>query len=93
MAFTALRFPYVILCPNLMTVQTSKGNVPRIYKELIIRILTFEYEKLLLLKSTQNEVTSNIASDKQNNLTQTYYICHRMISYFRQVMVICFASY
>ena len=51
----------MILCPNLMTVQTSKGKVPHTYKELLRRIMTFEYEELLLLKSPQNKVVSNIA--------------------------------
>ena len=64
MIFTALQFSYVILCPNLMTVQTSKGKVPYIYKEL--RIMAFDYEKLLLLKSMQNKVASNIVIIKQN---------------------------
>ena len=63
--FTALRFPYVVICPNLMTVQTSKGKVPYIYKELIRRIMTFEYEKVLV---------SNIVITKQNKASQTYYI-------------------
>ena len=44
--FTASRFPDVILCKNLMTMQTSKGKVPHTYKKLISRITTFEYEKL-----------------------------------------------
>ena len=66
MIFTALQFPYVILCPNLMTAQTSKGKVPYIYKELIRIILTLEYVKLLLSKSMQNKVTSNIVITKQN---------------------------
>ena len=43
--FTTLQFPYSILCPNLMTVQTGKGKVSYICKELIRGILTFEYEK------------------------------------------------
>ena len=63
--FTTSRFPYVILCPNVMTVQTSKGKVPHIYKELIIRIIGFEYEKLLLLKSSQNRVASNISTTRK----------------------------
>ena len=33
--FTASRFPYVILCPNLITVRASKGKTPHTYKELI----------------------------------------------------------
>ena len=61
MIFTASRYPYVILCTNLMTVQISKGKVPRNFKELIRTIMTFEYEKLLLLMSPQNKVASNIA--------------------------------
>ena len=32
--FTPLRFPYMILCPNLMTVQTCEGKVPHTHKEL-----------------------------------------------------------
>ena len=48
-----------------MTVQTSKGKVPYIYKELIRRIMTFEYEKVLV---------SNIVITKQNKASQTYYI-------------------
>ena len=44
-----------------MTVQTTKGKAPNTCKELIRRILTFEYEKLLLLKSPENKVTSSIA--------------------------------
>ena len=38
-----------------MTVKT-KGKVKHISKELIIRIIKFEFEKLLLLKSPQNNV-------------------------------------
>ena len=49
-----------------MTVQTRKGKVPYIYKELIRRIMTFEYEKLLLLKSMQNKMATNIVIIKQN---------------------------
>ena len=38
--------------------------------------MTFEYENLLLLKSTQNNVTSNIAiTEKKNKASQTYHIC------------------
>ena len=57
-----------------MTVNTSKGKVPHIYKELIRRIITFEYKKLLLLKSLQNKVKTNIAITKQNKTSQTYYM-------------------
>ena len=46
--FTASQFPYVILCPNLIIVQT--GQVPH---RRIRRIIAFEYEMLLLLKSPQ----------------------------------------
>ena len=42
------------------------AEVPYIYKELIRRIMTFEYEKLLLLKSMQNKVETNIVIIKQN---------------------------
>ena len=66
MVFTALQLRYVILSPNLMKVQTSKGKVTHLYKELIRRVMTLEYEKLLLLKSTQNKGTSNILRAKQN---------------------------
>ena len=41
-----------------MTMQTNKRKLPHIYKELIRRILTFEFEKLLLLKSPQNKGAS-----------------------------------
>ena len=58
-----------------MTVETSKGKVPHIYKEIIRRIITFEYEKLPLLKSSENKVASNIAITKQNKASQTYRIC------------------
>ena len=64
--FATLQFPYVILCPSLMKAQTSKGKVPHIYKDLISRIMAFEYEKLLLLKSMENKVASNIVITKQN---------------------------
>ena len=59
-----------------MTVQTSKGKVPYTYKELIRRIMTFKYEKLLLLKSIQNKVALNIVITKQNKASQTY-ICQK----------------
>ena len=49
--FTASQFPYVILCTNLMTVQITRGKARHTCKELIRRIMTFDYEKLLLLKS------------------------------------------
>ena len=45
---------------GLMSVQTSKRKVLHTCKELIRKIMTFEYEELLLLKSPQNKVTSNI---------------------------------
>ena len=59
--FTALQFLYVIY-----PLQTSKGKVANIYKELIRRIMTFKYEKLLLLRTLQNKVASNIVITKQN---------------------------
>ena len=59
-----------------MTVQTSKGKVQHIYKELIRIIITFEYEKLLLLKSPQNKVASNIAITKQNKTKQVRHIIY-----------------
>ena len=37
--------------------------------------MTFEYEKLLLLKSTQNKVASYIVITKQNKASETYHIC------------------
>ena len=68
--FTASRFPHVILCPDLMTVQISKGKAPHIYKELIRKIVTF------LLKSPQNKVVSNIViTGKKEKTTQTHHIC------------------
>ena len=88
--FTTLRFPYVILCLNLMTVCTvqyiykelirrsssvnKENKVPHIYKELIRRIITFEYEKLLLLKSTQDKLASNFVITKRNKASKTYHI-------------------
>ena len=42
----------------------KEGKVPYIYKELIRNIITFEYEKLLLLKSTQDKVASNFVITK-----------------------------
>ena len=60
-----------------MTVQTSKGKVQHIYKKLIRIIITFEYEKLLLLlKSPQNKVASNIAITKQNKTKQVRHIIY-----------------
>ena len=56
MVFTAVRLSCLIICPSLMMVKTSEGKVKQIYKELIRRIIKFEYEKLLLLKSLQNIV-------------------------------------
>ena len=53
--------PYMILSTNLMTVKISKEKVPHTYKELIKRVMTLEYEKLLLLKSPKYNVASNIA--------------------------------
>ena len=45
-----------------MIVQISKGMVPHTYKELIRRIMTFEYKNLLLIKSPQNKVASNVVT-------------------------------
>ena len=39
--------------------------------------MTFEYENLLLLKSPQNNVASNIAIIEKNKASQTYHICQR----------------
>ena len=75
MVFTASQFPHVILCPNLITLQTSKGKVRHNYKELIRIIMTFEYENLLLLKSPQNNVESNTEITEKNKASRTYYIC------------------
>ena len=63
------------MCPNLMVVQTSKGKVQHIYKELLKRIITFEYENMMLLKSPQNKMASNIGITKQNKTSQIYHIC------------------
>ena len=69
-AVSASRFPHVILCPDLMTVQISKRKAPHIYKELIRRIVTF------LLKLPQNKVVSNIViTGKKEKTTQTHHIC------------------
>ena len=74
--YTASWFPYVILCPNLMTVQFSKGKVPHTRKELLRIIIKFEYEKLLLLKSPQNKVASKIkmTEKKKRNKSDITYI-------------------
>ena len=37
--------------------------------------MTFEYENLLLLKSPQNTVASNITFTEKNKSSQTYHIC------------------
>ena len=37
--------------------------------------MTFKYENLLLLKSSQNNVASNIAITEKNKASQTYHIC------------------
>ena len=58
--FTTSGFSYVILCPSLMMVQTSKGKAPHTCKELIRRIMKTKYEKLLLLKSPQSKVPAYI---------------------------------
>ena len=50
LVITTSRFSYVIMSPNLMMVQTSKGKVQHIYKELIRIIISLEHEKLPLLK-------------------------------------------
>ena len=55
-----------------MAVQTSKSKVLHIYKEVIRIIITFEHEKLLLLKSPQNNVESKMAITKQNKTRQTH---------------------
>ena len=73
--FTASRFPYVYLCLNLMTVQTSKGKVSHSSKELVRRIMAFEYKKLLLLKSPQNKAAPNIVITEKNKLSQIYNLC------------------
>ena len=73
--FTTSRFPYAFLCLNSMTVQTSIEKVSHIYKELIRRIMTLEYKKLLLLKSHQNKVASNIVTTEKNKKSQTYHLC------------------
>ena len=40
---TASQFPYVILCLNLMTFQTSKEKVLHTHKGFIRRIITLKY--------------------------------------------------
>ena len=74
--FTASQFPYVILCLNLMKMQTSKGKVLHICKGLIRKIMTFEYEQLLLLKLSQNKVASNImiTGKKEKQVRRIMYV-------------------
>ena len=58
-----------------MTVLASKGNVPNTYKELIRRIMIFEYGELLLLKSSKNKVASDLVisgKKKENKLGISY---------------------
>ena len=54
--FTASLFPHVILCPNLLVLQASKKKLAYTHRELFTRIMTFKYEKMLLLNSPQNKV-------------------------------------
>ena len=67
--FTAWRNPYLILSPNLMPVQTSKGNAPITCKESIRGIMASKFQKQLLLKSPQNKVAPNIVISEKK-----YYI-------------------
>ena len=49
-----------LLCGiHCFTISICKEKVPNAYKELIRKIMTSEYEKLLLITSLQNKVTSN----------------------------------
>ena len=64
MLFIASQCPYVILCPFLNDgCKLAKGryHIKWNYKELIRTIMTFGYEYLLLKKSPQKNVASNIA--------------------------------
>ena len=54
--------------------QTSDGKVPHTYKELIKIIMTFKLLNLLLLKSPQNNVASNIAVTEKSKAGYTYHI-------------------
>ena len=77
--FTASRFSYLILCANSTMVSTNRGKEPHTCKELIRRIMTFEYGKLLLLKLSQNitKVASNIViSGKKEKQVISRYIIH-----------------
>ena len=72
-----------------MMVQTSKGKVPRTLKELMTRIITFVYEKLLLLNSSRNKVTSNIAiTGKKRKTSQIYMTYNISQSHFEVKLLI-----
>ena len=59
----------LILQYGQMTVLTSKGNVPNTYKELIRRIMIFEYGELQLLKSSKNKVASDLVINGEKRKT------------------------
>ena len=47
--------------------------------------MTFDYEKLLLVKSIQNKLASNIVITKQNKASKTYHIFQK---YFKIKLLI-----
>ena len=56
--------------------------------------MTFEYKNLLLLKSPQNNVVSNIVITEQNKASQTYHICKghyeiKLIDFIDEPVVQC----
>ena len=87
---TLLRFPYVILCPNLITLQTSQEKVPRTHKELIYKIITFKSKKLLLLKSPQNKLHQILLSlEKNKNKSEIDKGTHKVTDFTDEPIVQC----
>ena len=73
--------------------QTSKGKAPHTFKELMRRIIAFEFQKRLLLKSSQNEAASNIAiSGKKRKANQAYHTCQGHFEIKLLIVVKCDVS-
>ena len=58
-----------------MMVQTRKKKVPHAQKEIIRKIITFLFAKLLLLRSPKNKRASNIViTEKKKNKSDIPYM-------------------
>ena len=87
---TLSRFLYVILCPNLITLQTNQEKVPRTHKELIYKIITFKSKKLLLLKSPQNKWHQILLSlEKNENKSEIDKDTHKVTDFNDEPVVQC----